>query len=191
VTDARRILVEKKRLLVPLGVVLALNVVLYGAAVYPLTLKVASAEQRAEAAALGRKIAEQRHQLARDTVASKQRADEELARFYSEVLPADLTGARRIAYLRLAQLAQQADLKYERRTVSPDQDREGDLARLHMTMVVAGAYADVRRFIYQLETAPEFVVIENVEVAQNEESGGTLKLTLTAATYYRASDHAQ
>ena len=39
-----------------------------------------------------------------------------LQKFYSDVLPPDVSGARRITFLRLAQLATQADLRLERGT---------------------------------------------------------------------------
>jgi hypothetical protein len=53
-----------------------------------------------------------------------------------------------------------------------------------MTMVLAGSYQDVRQFIHQLETAPEFVVIEDVALVQGEERTAPLVLTLQMATYY-------
>ena len=33
-----------------------------------------------------------------------------------------------------------------------------------MTLIVSGEYGNVRRFIHQLETAPEFLVLESVSV---------------------------
>ena len=36
-------------------------------------------------------------------------------------------------------------------------------------MVLAGEYDDVREFIYALETAPEFVVIRQVELSEDRE----------------------
>jgi Tfp pilus assembly protein PilO len=181
---ARRILEEKRALVVPLAIALALNLVIYAVAVYPLSLKVAGAEQRARTATLNLLAAQQRAAQARATLTAKERAGQELRRFYSEILPADLATARRITGLRLAQLAQQSDLRYERRTVSPDQERDSRLARLRMTMIVEGEYQDVRRFIYQVETSPEFVVIEDVALVQGEEGGAPLVLTLDVSTYY-------
>ena len=40
-----------------------------------------------------------------------------------------------------------------------------------------GDYADIRRFIHQLETAPEFVVIEDVALAQGESATRRWSLT--------------
>ena len=52
-------------------------------------------------------------------------------------------------------------------------------------MVLAGTYADMRDFIYQLETAPEFVVIDNVQLAEGGDGSGSLVVTLDLSTYYR------
>jgi hypothetical protein len=180
----QRIAAEKRTILLPVVIGLLVNVGIAALAVYPLRAKVAAAEQRARLARQALNAAEAAHTRALGMVQGKDRASEELKRFYSTVLPTDLTGARRITYLRLAQLAERADLRYERRTVTTDQPPESPLARLRMTMVLAGDYENVRRFIHQLETSPEFVVIEDVALAQAEEGEAPLVLTLALSTYY-------
>ena len=62
---------------------------------------------------------------------------------------------------------------------------DSTLTRLQIQMVLAGTYADMRDFIYQLETAPEFVVIDNVQLAEGGDGGGSLVVTLDLSTYYR------
>ena len=59
------------------------------------------------------------------------------------------------------------------------------LTRLQIRMVLTGTYPDMRTFIYQLETAPEFVVIDNVQLAQGADGGESLVVTLDLSTYYR------
>ena len=54
-----------------------------------------------------------------------------------------------------------------------------------MTLRLAGAYTNIRRFIHQLETAPEFRVLESVALAQEEEGERGLNVTASVATYYR------
>lgn len=181
----RRILAEKRAVVLPLLIVFATNVLIYAAAVYPLTMKVEAAWQRALAAQSALRSATRSFEIARDTVTGKDQADSELRKFYKEVLPADLAGARRITYLRLAQLAEQTKLRYERRTAKPEHERESQLSRLRITMVLAGEYEDIRRFIYELETAPEFVVIEDVALAHGAVRDAPLVLTLRVLTYYR------
>lgn len=188
-TLARRILTEKRRLIVPLAVALAANVALYAVAVYPLSRRVATADARAQAAAEAKRAAERRYQAARDTVIGKDRADEELRRFYRSILPPDQTGARRITYLRLARLASDASLRAERTSSQPEQLKDSRLSRLRVTMVLAGQYDNIRRFIHQIETAPEFTVIEDISLARTDEQGSSLVLTLAVSTYYwTASD---
>ncbi len=181
-----RIFAEKRALILPVAIGLGINLPIYTLAVYPQTTRIATATQRAEAAARARVTAERTQTEIRAMVAGKGRADQELEKFYTEVLPLDLSGARRVTYLRLAQLAERTNLRYERRTVRMANERESRLAKLDMTMVLAGAYEDVRRFIYELETASEFVVIEDVALAQGDEQNAPLVLTLQVATYYVA-----
>ena len=52
-------------------------------------------------------------------------------------------------------------------------------------MLLAGEYENIRRFIEALETAPEFLVIEEVVLSQRQEaSDSELVLTLGLSTYY-------
>ena len=52
-------------------------------------------------------------------------------------------------------------------------------------MVLAGEYANMRRFIHGLETAKEFVVIEDISLAQAPGQNSALVLTIQLVTYYR------
>ena len=91
-------------------------------------------------------------------------------------------------YARLAQLASDADLRYERRSYEPDANYEGSLQKVKITMVLEGEYRNMRRFIHDLETAPEFVVIEDVALAEGADSDAPLTLTLQLATFFRRRD---
>lgn len=183
--DLRRVLTEKRAIILPVAVVLLVNVALYGLAVYPLTVKVRSATLRAQQAAQSLAAARRAAQAAQAAEGGEVRAREALERFYTQVLPADLAGARRITYLRLAQIAERNNLRSERRSAAPQSDQSSTLGRLAITMVLQGDYADIRRFIYQLETAPEFVVIEDVSLSEGGEAAAPLVLTLQLSAYYR------
>ena len=178
--DWRRIVGEKRRLLVPLAVLAGANIMLYAVAVYPLSIKVAGAEVRARNAVARAESARVELEAARAALESKARANTELTRFYREVLPADLAGARRTTYARMAELARELALRYARRSSAPEEIRDSPLVRLVTTMMLAGDYQDFRRLIYRLETAPEFIVIDDVALEQREELG----LTLRVSTYY-------
>lgn len=182
-----RVVAEKRRMVVPLLVLLAANVVLYAAAVYPLSRKVGSAEQRAATARAARQAAEREHAAARATAEGKERADKELQKFYADVLPADQAAARRITYLRLDRLAREAGLEPGHTRFSAKELRDSSLTELQTELDLLGDYRSIRRFLYLLETAPEFTIIQNVGLASSEE--GELQLNLSLATYYRTAGH--
>ncbi len=183
----RRATAEHRRLVIGLGVMLVLNVLAYALLVYPLSQRVANIEQRDRAAELALAQARMEHADANGTLTGKARASAELATFYRDVLPQDLAGARRLTYLRLARLARESNLQQERSTYEPVVDRESTLTRLQIQMVLSGTYAEMRDFIYQIETAPEFVVIDNVLLAEGSEGTGSLVVTLDLSTYYRVA----
>jgi Tfp pilus assembly protein PilO len=182
----RRIINEKRALIWPLLLVLFANAVLYALVVYPLSQKVAAGEQDANAATAALHSARREYANARATVAGKSQADTELAKFYQEVLPPDLSGARRITYLPLDQLAKASGLSLQRQSADPSRVRDSTLHKLTQIAVLTGDYREIRQFLHKLETAPEFIVLENVSLAQNE-SGSDRGITVTVqvATYYR------
>jgi hypothetical protein len=186
VTPARRVLREKRALIWPIGIALILNVALYAIVVYPLSQKVAGGEQAAEASAAALQAARRDHDAARAMIAGKAQADVELEKFYGEVLPPDISGARRITFLRMEQLAARCDLRLERETSDPSVQRDSQLVKFTYTAALSGEYRNIRRFIHLLETAPEFLVLENVGLSQNEEANKALNVSVQIATYYRA-----
>ena len=181
----RRAVAEHRRLVVAIGIALAANLLVYAFVVYPLAERVANIEQRNQAAALALAQARTEHTQASGTLTGKARASEELATFYRDVLPQDLAGARRLTYLRLARLARESNLEYERSQYAPQAADDSTLTRLQIQMVLSGTYAEMRDFIYQLETAPEFVVIDNIQLAEGSEATGSLVVTLDLSTYFR------
>jgi Tfp pilus assembly protein PilO len=58
-----------------------------------------------------------------------------------------------------------------------------------MTMNLTGDYSSVRRFIHELETAPEFLVLESVAVTAAAEGDRRLNVVAQVATYYRTPEH--
>ena len=183
-TLTQRIVREHRRIVVPLAIAFGVNVIVYIAAVYPLSQRVANIQQRDRTAEEQLLAARRDHAQATGTLTGKDRAAAELATFYKDVLPQDLAGARRLTQLRLAQLARESNLKFVRATFEPVNESKRTLTQLRIEMVLSGTYADVRAFIHQLETAPEFVVVDNIELGQGAE-GGPLSVTLHLSTYYR------
>ncbi len=184
-----RIAKDHRRVLVPLAVLALVNVALYALAVYPLSLKVASSERRAENTAVQLSAAQNEADAVHATLARTEQADHDLARFYTDVLPADLSGARRLTYARLASLADARNLSITRRTYTVDQTYKGRLHRLEIAMTLNGDYADIREFLYAVETAPEFVVIEDVGLVEGAKTEAGLTVSLRLATYFRGENH--
>jgi Tfp pilus assembly protein PilO len=181
----RRIFDEKRRLVIPLLAGIALNVVLLAGVVYPLSARVRTTEARA-AAAHQQLLAAQRDDAdARGVTQSRDRTDTALKAFYKDVLPSSHAQARQATFLRLTQLAQQHNLEQSRRSTDPKQDRESSLARLQISMTLQGDYEDIRRFIYQVESGSDFIVIDSISLQQGSEAGAPLTLALALSTYYR------
>jgi Tfp pilus assembly protein PilO len=180
---ARRVAQEHRRLLVPLLAALVVNVLVAAFVVYPLSDRVANVAQREQAAERDLAAARREHAQASGAMTGKDRASAELMTFYNEVLPQGLTGARRLTYLRLAQLARESNLRYESSRTTDSLERGSTLSHLVINMQLAGDWDDIRGFLYDLDTAPEFVVIDNVQLSGDE--GGGLTLQLSLSTYYR------
>jgi Tfp pilus assembly protein PilO len=182
---ARRIVQEHRRVLVPLLVPLAVNVLVYAFIVYPMSQRVANIEESSRAAAAELGAARREYEQASGTLTGKDRAAKELSTFYSSVLPRGVAGARRLTTLRLQQMARQADLDMGRLAAQDVMASGSTLKQLRLQMDLAGTYADMRAFLHQLEIAPEFVVIDNVNLAEGADDGGTIVLNLAFSTYYR------
>ena len=189
-TPARRIVAENRRLIWTIALALVANVLLYVLVVYPLAQKEAGGELAAEASSRALAAARRDHAAARATVSGKDQADAELQKFYGDVLPPDVGGARRMTYLFLEQLARKTGLRLRDRQSGAADVRDSSLAKFTTTVALAGEYQDIRRFIHELETAPEFLVLENVELSQAEaESGRGIDVRVAIATYFRAGGH--
>jgi hypothetical protein len=169
-----RIAGEWRRVLLPLAVLAIVDVAVYAFVVYPMTLSAAGAARRADTARQARVAAEREFELAQAVVRSSGVAAGDLQRFYTKVLPADLPAVRRMTYARLAELARETNLLYDRRSFEEDPAYRGTLKRLQITMDLEGNYRDIREFIYRLESAPEFVVIEDLALSSGNDEEAPL-----------------
>lgn len=182
----QRIFNEHRRVIVPLIVVLLANVVVYAAFVYPLSQRVSNVAQRNLTAAASLASARREYAVASGTVSGKSRASRELNTFYTDVLPTDLAGARRLTHLRLAQLARQSGLRLQDATYAPEERRrDSSLDRLQIRMELTGSYPAFRNFIHQLEASSDFVVIDNLELSEEQQGDSQLTVRLDLSTYYR------
>ena len=183
-TPASRIFQEKRVFVTFVLVVLFVDLVLYVFAVFPWINKVVQAESRSILAADQLVLAKTHYAEVKETRENKNNLDAELQRFYADILPLDLAEARSISSPLLVRLADESNLVLERRNSEPVRERDSLLARLRTTMVLTGGYENIRAFIYKLETAEEFIVIEEIGLNQRGSSGGELVFTLGVSTYY-------
>jgi Tfp pilus assembly protein PilO len=185
VTLARRIFVEKRALIIPVALGLLLNLAAYLFVVRPLAEKAAGVADRAAAARTALAAAEREEAAARALVAGTSRAGEELTTFYDQVLPADQSAARQLTYLPFYHLARKVNVKFlDRRIEVEAPQKDSRVGRLKIRTELQGDYENLRQFIYQLESSPEFVIIDVVTLAQNDATK-PLTLTVELSTYYR------
>ncbi|MBI3490490.1 MAG: hypothetical protein HY047_01630 [Acidobacteria bacterium] len=181
----KRILGEKRALIIPLALGVVANVAAYVIVVRPLGIKSAGAADRAAAAAKALRAADGEEAAARALMAGKAQADQELSTFYDKVLPADQSSARRLTYAMVPELARKTNVKFVERHSELDPSMRGSrLGRLKTRASFQGEYESLRQFIYQLEGAPEFVIIDDVTLAQTDPAKPLL-LTLDFSTYFR------
>ena len=180
----QRILTEKRWAITVVTVSIVIDLALYALAVLPWSVAVTNARQRVVIANSSLTAAEQARAAAQTTVDGKREADQELQNFYKEILPTDLSEARGITFARLEQAASRNNLVMERRSSSTDHEAGSRLARLQMTMFLKGDYRDMRGFLSDLEAGDDFIVIEEISLAQDNASENTEALTLGLATYF-------
>jgi len=182
---ASRVIADHRRWLIPAGVVLAINVIVLLAVVLPLRQSVQSGSSRAEASAQSLREAMADFKDAEATRDGQTQASADLVRFYADVLPADISTARRITNLKFQQLARSHDVVFQSGAATTEELRDSTLERLHVNYNLTGDWEDIRQLIYDLETGPDFVVIDNVALVEGSQANAPLALTLDLSTYYR------
>jgi Tfp pilus assembly protein PilO len=185
---AGRVLSDHRRWLVPVGLVLAINVAVLMIFVLPLRQTVQSGSARADASAQALREAMADLKDAEATRDGQAQASKDLDRFYASVLPGDFSTARRITQLKMSQMARAHDVRFASGAMSPERVKDSTLERLHVNLALTGDWDDIRELIYELETGPDFIVIDNMQLAQGSEANAPLSLTLDLSTYYRVAN---
>jgi Tfp pilus assembly protein PilO len=182
----RRVVQEHRRAVILMAVGFIVNVLLYVFVVRPLNQSVATVEQRTVSAEQAKTAAQAEFNQANGTLTGKDRARKELDTFYSMVLAQDLSGARRLTYGRVQRLAQENHLAYQGSRYEPVEERGSTLTKLKVNVELTGTYNNLRSFIHAIESAPQFVVIENISLAEGSNEG-SLRLAMDLSTYYRSA----
>lgn len=180
-----RVVADHRRWLLPLGIVLAINLVVLAAVVLPLRQSVQSGSARAAQSEQSLRDAMADLKDAEATRDGQSQAAADLDRFYASVLPNDLSSARRVTQLKMSQLARTHDVRFESGASITESLKGSTLERLHVKYSLSGDWDDIRQLIYAIETGPDFVVIDNVGLAESE-ANQPLSLTLDLSTYYQA-----
>jgi Tfp pilus assembly protein PilO len=178
---------EHRRWLMPLAVIVVINIGVLVGLVLPLRQSVQSGGARAQTATAALQAARTEFAAAEATRDGQAEATRDLDRFYREVLPADVSQAQRSLHLKLTQLASAHDVTFARRASNPEVDRLSDLERLRVSYGLSGDWDDIRQFLYAIETGADFVIIDNVVLAEGSDSSTPLSLTLELSTYYRVA----
>lgn len=186
-----RVIADHRRWLMPVGVVLAVNIVVLVAVVMPMRRAAESGSSQASesAATLNAAIADLKN--AEATRDGQSQASKDLERFYGEVLPTNFAAARRMTQLKLAQMARAHNVLYQRGKTTQEQLRDSPLERLSISCSLAGDWDDIRQLIHEIETGPDFLVIDNVALTEGESAAAPLALQLELSTYYRVNGNAR
>jgi hypothetical protein len=183
----RRVFTERRAVLIPLVIFLAGNIAVLALVVWPLQRAVDGAQDAQYQAAKDVEAARRSEADAKAGRASKERAETELRTFYNDILPKDFNSAVGVANFWLGRTADEARVafktgQWDREEVSKD----SRLSRVTGQVTLIGEYANVRKFLYEVETAQEFVIIEKVELseASTTQNNNLLELGLSVATYF-------
>lgn len=183
-----RIFAERRAVVVPLALFLLANIGVLLGVVWPMQRAVNGADEARYQATVSLADARKFETEWKAKRNSKDRADQELRKFYSEILPTNFGTARAVANFFLQRVATESKLVLRSGQWEPEPLKDSHLMRVSGTVTLVGDYANIRRFLYEVETAQEFVVIERVELseANSTQNDNRLELTLTVATYYVA-----
>jgi hypothetical protein len=181
----KRVIEDKRALVLFLVVGLVANVLAYTMLVRPRGARAAGVVDRATAAARARNAAEREQAQARDLVSGGSRAAEELEAFYAKVLPASRDDARRMMDETLPAMAEKTRVRWLKRTSEvADAGDELRLGQLTINMVLQGEYGDLRNFLYSVESAPQFIVVDDVMLSEGQPDE-PLTLAVRMSTFFR------
>jgi hypothetical protein len=180
-----RILQEKRTAVLLLAIGLVGNLLVYVTLVQPRGIRAAGVVDRAAAAARSRTAAVRDEELARGLVTGSSRADDELEVFYGKMLPASRDEARRMLDKNLPAMADETDVRWLKRTSEiADVGNDARLGQVTVNMVLQGDYDDLCDFLYAVESAPEFIVVDDVALSEGQ-ANEPLTLIVRLSTFFR------
>ena len=183
----RHVLVDRRRLAVPLVILLAANIAVTAFLVLPLRQRVAAREQEALSAMADLAAARREDAQVRSARDGALAAESDLKHFHESVLPQGFDAAVQLTGFWLTRVAGVSGVQFQRGKYDPERLEESTLERMTAKATLSGDYDGVRRFLHAVEEAPEFVIIDRIELAQPaDQTEDRLELLLDVSTYYRA-----
>lgn len=180
-----RIFRERRRVIVPLLVFLLANAAGLGYVIW-LQQSMDAARASRDTALANLTLARKNKKDAEGQKGSKELAEVELRKFYDEVLPKNLPAALNVLNFWLNKVAATSHVNYRAGSYNHVPVRDSRLSKVTGDITLSGDYANVRRFLYELETSQEFIVIEKVQLSQPNaaQANAQLEVTLGVATYF-------
>lgn len=178
-------------IILPLAILIIANVTVLALLVLPGERRVTSMTERVEQSRHEAALAQLTLTKVKDQKTSKALAEQQLKKFYEEILPADSRQAQNMTNFALERLARESGVIEKNGQTNYEPVKESRLEHWTSRVVLDGSYQNIRRFLYALEMAQPFVVIEKVELSPSNESGmatgtqgNTIEVTLEISTYY-------
>lgn len=183
----RRIFLERRAVVIPVTIFLLGNIAYLALVVFPLQQSVAGAKDAQYEATQSVLAARALESRAKSDRASKDRADLELRKFYAEILPKDFRSAIGVATFSLNRFAEQSRVRFKVGQWDREEVKDSTLNKVVGDVTLVGDYANVRKFLYEVETAQEFIIVESVELstASEMQNDSLLELRLSVVTFFR------
>lgn len=138
-----------------------------------------------KAAELGMRIESGKEELAqkRDNEKRLKELRRQMESFYSETLRQREVGLVDILG-EVEKLARR--FKVEKQNIQYNHEiiEEDKVILFEITFPLRGSYANLRRFVNQIENSKYFLIIDRVELSNPEETGDNLKLNIKLSTYF-------
>lgn len=81
--------------------------------------------------------------------------------------------------------AEKLNLLVESATYRADAVKSSNLVKITVSMPVTGSYADIKRFIYELETSPRLFIIQDLSLGSGKAEEGDVSLKLAIAVHFK------
>jgi hypothetical protein len=183
----RRILVERRSVVLPLAVLLAANVVVLMAVVLPLRQSVAGATDAKFTSSTNLSNARKDLAEAEKTAQSKKQATEGLQKFYDQVLSSNYQTAMHSVSFWSGDAARGLGLTpIAIETSHPTEIRDSRLMQVTSRFTLRGPYSAIRKFVYTVEASEQFLVIDRIKLAQPgaQQNSQNLEFEVTITSFY-------